>query len=62
LQDIWGCNKFVAEEGLDDIDKTIDAESYDLSTLAGGIDTIDQIQICEASESESESGKQDSKS
>ena len=37
---------FVSREGLIVLDDGIESESYNLKDLAGGLDTVGQIQIC----------------
>jgi hypothetical protein len=45
-KDLWGCNLFVAGEGLTQVDIGIQPSPYSLDTLAGGIVVRDQIQLC----------------
>ncbi|KAL1864952.1 hypothetical protein VTK73DRAFT_5581 [Phialemonium thermophilum] len=47
-KDSWGCNLFVADQALTVLDKNTPSESYDLSSLAGGVARIDQITLCGA--------------
>lgn len=37
---------FVSREGLTVLDASLKEESYDLNDLAGGLDTVGQIQMC----------------
>lgn len=45
-KDAWGCDMFVKEKRLKVLDGNIDAEAYDLESLAGGVVARDQIEVC----------------
>ncbi|EEP82611.1 predicted protein [Uncinocarpus reesii 1704] len=51
-KDLWGCNLFVAAEGLTVLSPDKDPEEYDIKTLAGGVTASDQIQLCAVGASE----------
>ncbi|KAL2131056.1 hypothetical protein VTI74DRAFT_5595 [Chaetomium olivicolor] len=44
-KDIWGCNLFVFDQNLRVLDKSIKEEPYDFAAV-GGVQTINQIQLC----------------
>ncbi|PWY96629.1 hypothetical protein BO94DRAFT_541429 [Aspergillus sclerotioniger CBS 115572] len=43
---IWGCDLFAKTYGMAELNINITPESYDLSTIAGGLSIKDQIQLC----------------
>ncbi|KAL3444235.1 hypothetical protein BJX65DRAFT_311014 [Aspergillus insuetus] len=47
-KDSWGCNLFTVDQKWNVLASDIPEESYDLATLAGGIETRNQIQLCSA--------------
>ncbi|CEL03923.1 hypothetical protein ASPCAL05060 [Aspergillus calidoustus] len=45
-RDSWGCNLFTVDQKWQVLGSDIQEESYDLASLAGGIETRNQIQLC----------------
>ncbi|KAH7128005.1 hypothetical protein B0J13DRAFT_453729 [Dactylonectria estremocensis] len=45
-RDLWGCNLFTTDQNLRVLDKNMQEAPYDLSNLAGGVSTRDQVQLC----------------